>query len=65
LGGSTAGPGRDDRIKKRAAEIAAEMQPGDELWEWDGGGWHHLAGRGGVAIVRNGKIVQRWCEIRS
>ena len=54
-----------DKIKKRAAEIAALMQPGDELWEWDGGGWHHLAGRGGVAIVRNGKIVQRWCEIRS
>ena len=24
-----------DKIKKRSAEIAAQMEPGDELWEWD------------------------------
>jgi hypothetical protein len=65
LGSSPAGPGRDDMIKKRAAEIAAEMQPGDELWEWDTGGWHQLAGRGGIAIVRDGKIVRQWCEVKS
>jgi hypothetical protein len=52
-------------VKKRAAEIAAEMQPGDELWEWDGGGWHRLTGRGGVAIVRGGMIVRRWCLVKS
>ena len=54
-----------EQLKKREAEIAAEMEPGDELWEWDGGGWHQLAGRGGVAIVRNGQIVRKWFEIRS
>lgn len=54
-----------DRIKKRAAEITAQMQPGDELWEWDGGGWHRFAGRGGIAIVRGGNIVIKWCEVKS
>ena len=53
------------KIKKRSSEIAAEMQPGDELWEWDSGGWHRLAGRAGVAIVRNGHILKRWCEWKS
>jgi hypothetical protein len=52
-------------IKKRSAEIAAMMLPGDELWEWDGGGWHQLSGRGGVAIVRDGKILQQWCLAKS
>jgi hypothetical protein len=52
-------------IKKRSAEIAAQMQPGDELWEWDGGGWHQLAGRSGLAIVRGGKIIRQWCDFRS
>jgi hypothetical protein len=55
----------EPRIKQRAAEIAAQMDLGDELWEWDAGGWHQLAGRGGVAIVREGKIVKEWCEIKS
>ncbi len=54
-----------DKIKQRSAEIAAQMEPGDELWEWDTGGWHRLAGSAGVAIVRNGKIVKQWCEWRS
>lgn len=53
------------RIKKRAAEIDAQMQQGDELWEWDGGGWHSFSGRGGIAIVRAGKIVKKWCEMKS
>jgi hypothetical protein len=55
----------EPRIKERAAEIAAQMDPGDELWEWDDRGWHRLAGRGGVAIVRDGKIVKKWCEKKS
>jgi len=54
-----------EKIRKRSAEIAAEMEPGDELWEWDAGGWHQLAGAAGVAIVRNGKIVKQWCEWKS
>ncbi len=58
-------PDMRDKIKKRSAEIAAQMEPGDELWEWDSGGWHRLAGSAGVAIVRNGKIVKQWCEWKS
>lgn len=54
-----------EKIKKRSAEIAAQMEPGDELWEWDMGGWHHLAGSAGVAILRKGKIVKQWCEWKS
>ncbi|KAF0179072.1 MAG: hypothetical protein FD161_1565 [Limisphaerales bacterium] len=54
-----------ERIKKREIEIHAQMQPGDELWEWDGGGWHRFAGRAGVAVVRDGRIVKQWCEIKS
>jgi hypothetical protein len=55
----------EDGIKKLSAEIASQMQPGDELWEWDRGGWHQLAGRSGVAIVRDGKIVKEWCLCKS
>lgn len=58
-------PDVKDKITQRSAEIAAQMEPGDELWEWDSGGWHCLAGRAGVAIVRNGQIVKQWCEWKS
>jgi hypothetical protein len=52
-------------IERTAAEIAAQMRPGDELWEWDAGGWHSLSGRKGIAIVRAGEIVKKWCDIKS
>jgi hypothetical protein len=54
-----------EKIAERSAEIAEMMESGDELWEWDAGGWHHLSGREGVAIVRDGKILKQWCEMRS
>jgi uncharacterized protein (TIGR02996 family) len=36
------------------------MQPGDELWEYDTGGesWAHLCGEMGYAVVRRGKVVE-------
>ena len=40
------------RIEERAAIIAAKMQPGDELWEWEEGDWNRLAATSGLAIVR-------------
>lgn len=58
-------PGLREKIKAREAEITAQLGPGDELWEWDAGGWHRLAGRAGVAIVNNGQIVKQWCDVRS
>jgi len=40
-------------------QIAAEMQPGDELWLYDTGAeaWAHLHGERGLALVRDGQVV--------
>jgi hypothetical protein len=48
-------------VEDKAAEITAELQDGDELWEWDAGGWQHSAGRSGLAILRGGNVVRCWC----
>ncbi|MGA2174457.1 MAG: hypothetical protein ABSH38_05690 [Verrucomicrobiota bacterium] len=39
-------------------EFLASMQEGDELWEFCSSefSWEHLAGRAGIALVRNGEI---------
>ncbi len=39
--------------------LKAAMQPGDELWTFASSpaSWRALAGRAGVALVRDGKIV--------
>jgi hypothetical protein len=39
--------------------LKAEMKPGDELWTFSSPAdyWQHLAGRLGIALVRDGKIV--------
>lgn len=39
--------------------LLSEMQDGDELWEYSSGdqSWEDLAGREGLALVRNGKII--------
>jgi len=39
--------------------IISEMKPGDELWEFCNAGhnWKNLAGRKGIALVREGKII--------
>jgi len=51
-------------VEKMAAEIAADTLPGDEIWEWDTG-MYALSGAQGVAIVRDGKIVKKWCTARA
>ena len=48
-------------IEEKEAEITGELQEGDELWEWDTGGWEQSAGRSGLAIVRSGNVVRCWC----
>jgi len=53
------------RIEQRSAEIEARMLPGDELWEWDPGGWDQLRGTSGLAILRNGEVVEYWVEWKS
>ena len=50
-----------DRIKERVAAVEAKLLPGDEVWEWcnDGGA---LSSAGGVAILRDGHIIEEWRE---
>ena len=40
--------------------IKAAMQPGDELWTFSSpaDSWQHLAGRAGVALVRDGNPIE-------
>lgn len=40
-------------------KFADQMQPGDELWDFDcpEEDWEHLIGDGGVALVRSGEII--------
>ena len=52
-------------IKQHLSEIRDEILPGDDLWEWDAGGWHTLSGSAGIAIVRNGMVAVKWCTTKS
>ncbi len=49
------------------AKLLDAYQDGDELWEFSSpaGYWRSLAGRGGVALVRDGKIVTSVVTIMS
>jgi hypothetical protein len=40
--------------------LKAEMQPGDELWTFSSSpeSWQALAGRSGIALVRNGTPIK-------
>jgi len=46
-------------INDKWKALLAQMQPGDELWEFSSSeeSWQHLAGRAGFALVRNGEVV--------
>lgn len=60
---------RDDRLgpnpvpfgflNDRWQDLLAPMQPGDEIWEFSSPPetWQRLSGRAGLALVRNGEIV--------
>jgi hypothetical protein len=40
-------------------DLVVRTQPGDELWEWSSPPptWRFKMGRGGVALVRNGRVI--------
>jgi hypothetical protein len=46
-------------INARWEKLKAAMRPGDELWEFESSreSWEELAGRAGLCIVREGRII--------
>lgn len=46
-------------LNDRWERLKASMQEGDELWEFSSPPetWQHLMGRAGVALVRDGDVV--------
>jgi len=44
---------------ERWRALLAQMEVGDELWEFRSPveSWEHLAGRAGIAVVRQGEII--------
>ncbi len=38
-------------------ELLSKMKPTDRLWEYDSRTWRHRCGRCGVALVRDGRII--------
>jgi len=53
------------KIEERAVWIQTMMLPHDELWEWESGDWDRFAGDSGLAIIRDGEIIQSWIEWKS
>lgn len=51
----------------QAAPLFQQMQPGDELWNYSSpsGHWANNQGDAGLAIVRNGEIIDSMCMVRN
>lgn len=47
------------RLQGQWEQMKSQMAEGDELWSFVSplDSWRHLAGRAGVALVRNGEII--------
>lgn len=45
--------------REKWQRLVGQMREGDELWEFSSSpdSWHHLAGRAGIELVREGKVV--------
>jgi hypothetical protein len=46
-------------MDRRAGSLEADMQSGDELWTWSTPKWtwDDMMGRAGLAVVRNGEVI--------
>jgi hypothetical protein len=53
------------KFAEREAEVNAKLRPGDQLWEFEFGDWNAFAGVSGLAVVRNGVVVEHWVEWKS
>jgi hypothetical protein len=49
----------DEEIALQRPRFRTRMQVGDEVWEFNSPAhfWEHLAGRAGIALVRNGEVL--------
>ena len=47
-------------MQEQWKELVAAMRPGDEIWDFDSSeeSWIHLAGRGGIGLVRDGEVIE-------
>lgn len=52
-----------ERIEQKAREFYSSYQPGDEIWTYLCGS--ALAMRGGLVLLRNGRIHNWWCQVMS
>jgi len=45
--------------QRRWKSMLEQMQDGDELWEYSSSdqSWEHFAGRAGIALIRDGQII--------
>ena len=59
-------PVPNDRWLADWRAFLAQMQEGDELWIFcsPAESWEHMAGRGGIAVVRHGKVVGTFVTLR-
>jgi len=57
-------PDIQEIVNSQVAALASRTRTADELWEWllDGG---DFSSAGGLAIVRDGQIVEAWVTWRS
>lgn len=48
-------------LNPRWEALIAEMQPGDQLWDFcsDDDSWQHLSGCKGIELVRDGRTIDR------
>ncbi len=56
---------RLQRIQAFHARVRAELQDGDQIWEWESAGFRHFSGATGILIERGGEIVKVWTTGRS
>ncbi|QDU76673.1 hypothetical protein Pan97_37280 [Bremerella volcania] len=51
----------------QAAPLFQQMQPGDELWNYSSPSddWANNRGNAGLAIVRDGELIDSMCMVRN
>ncbi|MGF1578177.1 MAG: hypothetical protein ACFCD0_02315 [Gemmataceae bacterium] len=48
------------RYTQLEIKIASKLKDGDELWEWNTSSEDEDGGTSGLAVVREGKVIESW-----